>query len=204
MNLNDLQHAWNSPHNNLPAPDQQQLAQQFARQMIRHHRFRSIWLATTFVWLTLISAAALRTIAIGNFNPVLEWAVLPLVILPWGLAIHFLRRHLKPAEPTARGEMSVTDSFDAALRSNRTEQSHLKMVAMLLAIMVPLLAVSMRQLHAVGKVSSHELACMAVFFGGALLVSGIGLAARYFVRVMPQQRRLVALLAELNENGRPA
>ena len=197
MNLDEIQNAWNSPRNNLPTAKQQQLAQQFTRQMIRRRRFQAIWLTNTFVWLTLITLAACQTVATGKFDFAQEWAVLPLLIAPWIAAIHFLRRYLKPVAPNARGEMSVADSFRAALASNRTEQSHLKLVGALLALMIPFIALAAQQLHAVGKVSSKNLAGMAIFFGVALALSGAGIAARYFGRVLPQQRKLNELLAEM-------
>jgi hypothetical protein len=125
----------------------------------------------------------------------------PLLIVPWAFAIHFLRRYLKPSVPVARGELSVTDSLRAALGSNQTARSHLRLVGGLFAIMIPLLAVSMQQLHAAGKVSSRELVSMAVFFGGTLLLSAAGITARYFGRLLPQQRKLDALLAALADEG---
>jgi hypothetical protein len=197
MNLNEIQSAWNSPRNNLPTEAQQQLAREFTRQMIRRRRFQSIWLIKTFVWLTIITALAIWTIAAGKAKLGQEWGLFPLLITPWAFAIHFLRRYLKPALPAAFGELSVIDSLRAALGSNRIEQSHLKLVAGLFAIMIPLLALVMRQLHIAGKVSLNELVCMAAFFGGTLLLSGGGIAARYFGRLLPQQKQLDAVLAEL-------
>lgn len=202
MNLNEMQTVWNSPRNNLPTEERQQLAGKFARQMIRRRRFQTVWLLHTFIALTVITVVAIRAIAVGKAKPELEWALLPLLIVPWAFACHFLRRHLKAGSPAALGELSVADSLRAALGSNRTQQSHLKRVAAMFAIMIPLLAVSMKQLHAVGKVSSNELASMAVFFGGTLLLSGAGIAARYFGRLLPQQKQLDALLAELADETR--
>jgi len=199
MNLNEMQSAWNSPRNNLPTEEQQRLARQFTRQMIRRRRFQAIWLINTFVWLALITVFAIWAIAVGKAKLEQEWGLFPLLTVPWVFAFHFLRRYLKPVSPEARGELSVTDSLRAALGSNRTEQSHLKLVAGLFAIMIPLLAVSMQQLHAVRKVSSSELVSMAVLFGGTLLLSCAGIAARYFGRVLPQQRQLNALLTELTD-----
>lgn len=197
MNPNEMQSAWNSPRNNLSTEAQQQLAQKFTRQMIRRRRFQALWLINTFVWLTVIAVLAIRTVAVGKVGLAQEWALLPLLIVPWAFAFHFLRRYLKPVSPATRGELSVADSFRAALSSNRAQRSHLKLVAGLFAIMIPLLAVSMQQLHAVGKVSSRELVSLAAFFGGTLLLSGAGIAARYFGRVLPQHKQLNALLAEL-------
>lgn len=199
MNLNEMQSLWNSPGNRPPTVAQQQLADMFSRQMIRRRRFQSFWLIHTFVWLTLITGLAAwnviaKKVALGQ-----EWALIPLLAVPWAFAIHFLRRYQKPAAPIARGEVSVADSLRAALGSNRTEQTHLKLVGVLFAIMIPILAASVWQLRAADKVSPHELTSMVIFFGGVVLVSGAGVAARYFGRVLPQQRQLNAVLRELNE-----
>ena len=202
MDLVEMQSTWNSPRNNLPTAEQQRLADQFTRQMIRRRRFQTIWLVHTFVALTIITVLAFRAIALGKADPGEEWGLFPLLIVPWLFAFHFLRRQLTPVSPVLRGELSITDSLRAALASNRSEQSRLKLVAGLFAIMVPLLAVSMNQLLAAGKVSSRELTSMAVFFGGTLLLSAAGIAVRFFGRVLPQQRQLDAALAELTDEAR--
>ena len=198
MNPNEMQHAWNSPRNNLPTAEQQLLVDQFTRQMVHRRRFQAFWLIHNFIWLTIITGLAFLAIATGKTNLQQEWGLFPLLIVPWAFAIHFLRRYWKPVAPVAQGELPVADSLQAALVSNRTEQSHLKLVGGLFAIMIPLLALSIQQLHAAGKVSARELVSMAVFFGGTLLLCGAGIAARYFTRLLPQQRRLDALLAELS------
>ena len=72
-------------------------------------------------------------------------------------------------------------------------------MGLLFAIMIPVLAVSIWQLRTTDKVSAREMTSMAIFFGGVLLVSGASVIARYFGRLLPQQRQLNALLAELNE-----
>jgi len=201
MNPNEMQSAWHSPRNHLPAAEQQRLAGQFTRQMIRRRRFQTFWLIHTFVWLTIITALAASAIAMGKTSLAQEWGLFPLLIVPWAFAIHFLRRHLKPAVPGARGELPVADSLRVALAANQTQQTHSKLVAGLFAIMIPVLALTMQQLHTAGKVSSRELLSMAVFFGGILLLSGAGIAARYFGRLLPQQRKLDALLTELNDDS---
>lgn len=201
MNPNEMQTAWNSPRNNLTSEQQRQLAGQFSRQMIRRRRFQAAWLVWTFIALTAGTLLATRAIHAGNAKLNEEWELFPLLIVPWAFAFYFLRRHLKPAGSEARGEMPVVDSVLASLASNRAERSHLRMVGILYAVMIPLLALAMRQLGAAGKASSSELASMAVLFGGVLLLSGAGIAARYFTRLLPQQKRLEALLAELTSEA---
>lgn len=194
MNLTEMQSAWNSRRNNLPTVDQQQLAYQFARQMIRRRRFQTAWLINTFVWLTLITVLAIRTTAMGKTTLAQDWGLFPLLLVPWGFAIHFLRRYLKPVAPITRGEIAIVDSFRTALESNRESRSNLKLVGVLFVIMIPLLALTMYQLHVVGKISPRELTSMGVLFGGVLATSGVAMAVRYFTRLMPQQRRLEELL----------
>lgn len=196
MNLDEIQNAWNSPRNQLP-PEQQQLAQGFIHQMIRRRRFQAIWLTNTFVWLTLMTLGFGVAIEAGKFNFAQEWAVLPLLIAPWLVALHFLRRYRKSASPVSDGTMSVGDSLRAARAALHTERSHLKLVAALLAGMIPFVALAVQQLHAAGKVSSNQQVCMAVLFGGALLAGMVGVAVRYFWRVTPQARQLNAVLTEM-------
>jgi len=202
MNPNEMQNVWNSPRNNLPTEAQQRLADQFARQMIRRRRFQSIWLLNTFVWLTIITVLAIRNISVGQTTPTQEWGLIPLLLVPWAFAIHFLRRYLKPATPMTRGETTIAESLRAALASNRETRAHLKLVGVLYVIMIPFLTLAMRQLHAVGKVSERELTSMALFFGAVLLLGGAGIAVRYFTRLQPQQKRLDALLTELADGAR--
>ncbi len=143
-----------------------------------------------------------RVLTFDYIGALVAALLFPLLLVPWGFAIHFLRRYLKPVAPATRGETPIVDSLRTALASNQETRSHLKLVGVLYAIMIPLLALAMRQLHAGGKVSERELTSMAIFFGVVLLVGGIGIAARYFVRLQPQQKLLNALLAELAEAPR--
>lgn len=197
MNPNEMQSAWNSPRNNLPTQEQQRLTGQFTRQMIRRRRFQAIWLISTFIWLMVITGLAIRTVIVGKVNLEQEWGLLPILIVPWAFAFHFLRRHLSLITVIAGGELPVIGSVRAALACNQSEQSHLKLVSVLFIIMIPILALTIGQLHAAGKASSNELASMAVFFGAMLFLGGAGIAARYFGRVLPQQKQLNSLLTEL-------
>jgi hypothetical protein len=197
MDLNEIQNVWKSRQNNFTTEEQRRLVDHFSRQMRRRRRFQTIWLVHTFVALTIITMVALRAIAVGKAHLEEQWTLMPLLVVPWFFAFHFLRSHLSLPKPTARGDVSVTVSLCAALESNRSEQSRLKRVALLFGIMIPLLALSMKQLHATGKVSSNELISMSVFFASVLLLSAAGIAARYFARLLPQQRRISEALAEL-------
>lgn len=201
MNIDELQSAWDSPRNRPSDEAREQFARDFTRRMMAKRRFQTIWLTNTIVWLALITGLALHSMASGKTTIAGEWGVLPLLILPWGLAIHFLRRHLKPVTPRADGELSVTESLRAAHGSICQEQSHLKLVGLLLVVMMPLLGVAMAQLSKAGKVNESQLQSMAAFFGAALLLGLGGILCRYFLSLIPQKRRLAAVLGEFSEQG---
>ena len=197
MNFDELQQSWNSPRNDLALEERRNLVDQFTRRMLRQRRFRTGWLICTFALLLVATGIALRTVAIGKANLELEWGLFPLLIVPWLFAFHFLRRHLKEASILTPGEVPVTEALHRAMASNRVEQSHLKKVGLMFGIMIPLLSLSVYQLYSAHKVSERELVSMVIFFGGILSLSGVGILARYFGRVLPAQRQLNDLLNEL-------
>ncbi|HLP77096.1 MAG TPA: hypothetical protein VK327_09270 [Candidatus Paceibacterota bacterium] len=201
MNFDEIQNTWNSPRNIPPTEQQQKLAEQFTRQMKRRRRFQAAWLVNTFVALTIITGIAVRVVARGRVDSAQEWALFPLLAVPWTFAIVFLRRFLKPGDATQQGELPITDSLRNALAANRSSQTHLRLVGVLYAVFIPVLALTLRQMHAVGKVSAHELVSMIGFFGVALAISGVVVAVRYFAGLRPQEKRLTGLLAELTNEA---
>ncbi|HTI99701.1 MAG TPA: hypothetical protein VL527_12540 [Dongiaceae bacterium] len=201
MNANEMHSAWNSHRNNLPPEAQQRLVGQFTQQTIRRRRFQTFWLIHTFAWLTIITVLGIAAVLTGKTRLAHEWGLLPLLLIPWAFAIHFLRWFLRAALPTTPGELPVTESLRLALVSNQAQQTHLKLVAGLFAIMIPVLAMTLCQLYAVGKVSANDMVSMTVFFGAVLGLSAAGIAVRYFARLLPQQRQLKTLLAAMADEG---
>jgi hypothetical protein len=199
MSFDDMQKAWNTSGNNLGNEELHRLAEQFTRQVVRRRRFQGIWLAQTFLSLTAVSGFAIWSVAKGQTGLRDEWALLPLLVAPWFFAVHFLRRYLQLNTSKKAGELGVVDSLRAALESNRSEIKHLRLVVLLFVIMVPILAVSIQQLHEVGKISMRELNSVRIFFGSSILVSLSGIAAWYFGRLEPQKRKLIRILGEVTE-----
>lgn len=194
MNLIELQKTWNSSGNRFSVHQQEMLVEDFARRMIRRRRFQSIWLTTTFLWLSVGTGLAIRAVILEKTNPAQEWSLFPLLLVPWGFAIHFLRQHLRPSAGVSRGEDPLVDSLRGELKANQAGRSRLKCVGALYLIMIPLLALAMRHLHVAGKISPRELISMAAFFAVILLVSAAGVAWRYFARLSPQRDQLEDIL----------
>ncbi|MCW1885549.1 hypothetical protein OKA04_12490 [Luteolibacter flavescens] len=199
MDLAELQKTWKSPLNDLPAPERTMLVTDFARRMIRRRRFRSIWLATTFLWLALATAAAARAVVLGRTDSLERWCMFALLLPPWGLAIHFLRHHLRPEAGFTSGQRSVRESVAGELGDTRTGMRRMQWIGLLQLVMIPLLALVVRHLHAVGKVSSRELMSLSVFIAIVLSVSAAGMAWRYFGCLSRRRDRLEGILRLCDE-----
>jgi hypothetical protein len=197
MTFDDMHDAWNSPANRMNPERQSEMAKKFLRQLMRRRRFQTIWLANTFILLTVITGLALSNVVSGKFNPASEWGAIAVLFVPWFFAIHFLRRHLRPSSPQIKGEMAIHDSLRASLLSNLEECRRSRWMGMMYLIMAPLLAVAVAQLHRVGKVSTREEFSMILFFAGVLLLSASGVAIRYFAKLLPRQRNIRRLLEEV-------
>ena len=122
--------------------------------------------------------------------------MIPLLIIPWSVAILFLKRFIKPAAPLCRGDVALSDALSAAATANRAAQSRSKVMGVMYAVSIPALAGAVWQLHAVGKTSSREMLSMTIFLGVMLGLSGAGVFARYRFRLVPRQKHLEALLKQ--------
>ena len=163
----------------------------------RQCRNQLIWLVWTFFLLTVMTSFVSWVVfGTDKVNLTREWAILPLLLIPWSVAVLFLKRFLKPAAPLCRGDVAMNDALAAAASANRASQSRLKIVGVMYAVFIPVLACVMWQLQAVGKTSSRELFSMANFFGTILGVCAAGVFARYRFWLVPRQKHLDALLKQ--------
>jgi hypothetical protein len=195
MNFAELQTIWNAPDNQPNAAQRERLTQQLLAWVRRQRRHQLIWLAWTFATLTaMTSLAGWLLFATNKVDVGMEWGLIPLLLLPWCFAVVFLKRFLKPEVSLATGDVPIADALTRALKANEAAQFRLRAVGMLYAIFVPVLAISIWQLHSAGKASIRELFSMAIFFGSVLLLCGAGVFARYRFRLKPQHDHLKALL----------
>ncbi|HEY0943786.1 MAG TPA: hypothetical protein VGD81_00905, partial [Opitutaceae bacterium] len=129
-----------------------------------------------------------------------QWALWPLLLLPWSAAIHFLRKFLREGAPPKSSIPPLRDALLTARQGNRAERRRLAVIAILLGALAPITAVAIRQLHLAGKASVNEAWSMALVFGLALALGGGSVAWRYRRRLVPERRRLESLLRDLESN----
>jgi hypothetical protein len=200
MNLDELQTIWNSTMNGLRTEQSAEMITRFNATLRRRRRRELAWLAWTFFVLTVLTALA-GWIVFGTDKVMLsaEWAVIPLLLIPWIFACVFLRRFLRQTAGQTHGDRTILDSLKAAFSANRAERTKLKTVGVMYLVALPLLALSIRQLHLAGKVSGHELVSMVAFLGGALALSAGALLAKYWLSLVPQERKLKGLLIQFQQ-----
>src|SRR5688572_21610906 len=96
MKNDPLNELWHSSANR-PDPDTgQHLAVRFVSRIRSRRRFRAVWLAWTFLLLTGASILAVTHLVRNGLAGVNgQWALLPLLALPWMTAVYFLRTFIR-------------------------------------------------------------------------------------------------------------
>jgi hypothetical protein len=200
MNLDELQELWNSGGNQPTAEHRDRLMRQFATRLRRRRRHELAWLVWTFFVLTLLTGfASWQIFGTDKVNVAGEWALVPLLVIPWVFAVVFLKRSLRGALPGHGCDATICESLANAMAANNAQRSKLKIVAVMYVIFLPVLAFSIWQLHSVGKVSSRELMSMATFFGAVLALSAGAVLARYRFGLVPEREKLKALLSQCDQ-----
>ena len=200
MNLDELQTLWTSDANRPDPREQAQVLERFSATLHRRRRREAAWLIWTFfVLTTLTTFAGWLVFATDKIRLSAEWAAIPLLLVPWAFACLFLRRFFRARIPKHRGDATIADSLASAMAANHSERFKLKALGLMYVIVLPVLGFSIWQLHSVGKIAPREAVSMVAFLGGALVLSAGAVLARYWIGLVPEGRRLEALLAQCDE-----
>ncbi len=198
MNFDDLQNVWNSPHNSPTAPEQKRLLIELNQTLQNKRRNHLVWLVWTFLQLGLISVfVGWLIFATDKLTVSREWSVIVLLLIPWFGAGLYLKQFLRPALSNG-GNSDIVNSLNAAKAANLAEQLRLKILGVMYLVFLPALALAMRQLHSVGKITPRETLSMALFLGAALTISACVVAFRYYFRLVPRKRHLDFILNQYN------
>jgi hypothetical protein len=125
-----------------------------------------------------------------------EWGIVALLSVSW---LAFLRaqaqqrRHLQ-AWPDAT--ISMPEAINALIDENRTARARTRMMGLAFLVFAVVLALSVGQLYAVGKMEWRHVVQGSLMFGGALLLSATIHAIRYVRVLRPEGERLKRLLAQ--------
>jgi hypothetical protein len=197
MNSDSLTKLWNSPENRPTPGAGELLASDFIARLRRRRRFKALWLTWTACLLATATGLAVIHLTRRGLDGVNgQWALLPLLALPWMAMVYFTRTFLRQGAVPSEPAPSLHAALLAARKANAVECRHLRVVGWLFTAMIPVTAVAVWQLHGAGKVPGNQLWSMAFVFGTVFALGALGLIMRYRGQLLPEQRDLDARLQE--------
>ena len=200
MNFADLQNIWASAHNRPTASELEAQKQRFVRALTRQRRGFFAFLALPVAALLVMTALVnWRTFGPSGATAGDEWAGPLLLLLPWTAVFVFIRLQIAHVRRHADYRESIPASLRALLDANRRAQLRATTILWLHVASLPLLALAISQLAEAGKLRPHELRSMAVFFGGVIIVSIVGVLFIRACKLRPERERLLVLLRDYEE-----
>lgn len=196
-----LEAAWRSSANNPAAAARAYLADELASTLRRRRAALDGTLTFAGIVLAVVVGRIVMDVVSGRANPLAllqEWAVLPMLAVPVVLLVVLIRaRRSRGRAPDAHTPLA--DAFHSALADNAAARLHLRIIAVGQLVTAPLLFAALEQLGESGKMAPHEQLSAAVVLGGALAVSIVFVAVRYFTRLAPERRQLESLVRQYKD-----
>lgn len=191
MTFDDLVPAWTSASN---APDPAQLDRYKAsvvRRLEGDHR-AFLWHMGMATGSTLFLAGGfvqyLRSGGAFDFGN--EWASIVFLLLPFGIAVAFLRGFIRHRRRHPRYDLSIVAALRALLDENRLARLRLCVSMGVLTVAMALTPLMTHQLELVGKQRPHEAASMLAVFAAAYVLAMAVMIWKYRRRLLPENARL--------------
>jgi hypothetical protein len=197
MNLNELKQLWASPENN-PGADSKRAFLASAMTAIQRDRNQARGMLIYVLGMTgAMTAFSAWQLFSARGEGVEAWYAHLMIAATWiaalGLARHYRRR--TESAPLA-GANSIRDTLESLHERASTRCRESKILLVLYAVFIPLLAIAIQQLQANGKMRPHE-ASSAATLAGIIVLGGIGWSLfELYARRRPELRHLESLLSE--------
>jgi hypothetical protein len=199
MNFEEIESVWRSPHNQPSTTELEAHKMKLVTDLRRRHRA-----SRGLLWISALPLLIITSKIIGHalwpdpahtpLNWAREWAVLPFLALPWLAWFIMLRLHLGHQRRHPDYSLSISASVAASLDENQTERTRSKIIVGLLVASIPMLAIVVHQLRAVGKAGDEILVPAFVIWPAYVALLGAWFAWEYFRRLLPRKRELEALI----------
>ena len=205
MNFAEIEAMWRSPQNQPSAAELECRKKELIADLRRRHRRFVGFVAFVIVLLTTVTVRlALHVISpapgASAIDPTREWGAFLFILLPWIVPVILIRQYRRHRTRHAHFVRSIPESVRALLDENRIARLRLALAAGLHGAMLVLLPLVVMQLRAVGKAGDEIL--VPAFVLWPLIAVAIGAALWFYDRrrLLPQKRRLEALL-HADRNG---
>ena len=200
MNNDPLESVWNSAANQPPGDTGERLATRLLASIRRDRRRQAWWLTWTVLSMSaatmLAARSAIRSAHWGDAAAL--WPLLLLLGVPWIATIVFLRRFLRTRRSDHACHLALRTVLATAQTHLLAERRRLKGIALVIAVMTPVGGLAVRQLYASGKATADQAWSMALVFAIGLLLGVAALWIRDRFRLQPEERKIEALLRDLD------
>ncbi|MCE9522653.1 MAG: hypothetical protein K8S25_09505 [Alphaproteobacteria bacterium] len=198
MNFEVLQAAWQSGANSPSKAASVYMLHEAATALKRRRLEVGGLIAFAGVMLTIPLALIGVDVLTGQVDAIdvaREWALIPFALIPFAVLVLVARRHKTHMERHVAAGATILSAFRALLDENAAARFRTHLIGGAIVIFAPLILLLLHQLGETGKMAPQHMVQAGAVMGGALALSLIVMAVRYFTRLVPERRRLEALIA---------
>jgi Na+/proline symporter len=199
MNFEALEAAWRSSTNRPSAAASAYVLSEVSGELRRRRAELRRLLAFATVSLTMPLALLAYDIATGRSDVIdlsREWALIPFAFIPFVVVALIWRRRLAHLRRHPHADSTLIGAFRALLDENAGARARIHLIGGAMALFVPLLAVMLNQLEAVGKMEPAHMVQAGIVLGGGLAAGAVWMAVKYVGRLLPERRQLEALIRQ--------
>jgi Na+/proline symporter len=206
MNSEVLEAAWRSSANGPSAAASAYVLNEVSGELRRRRAGLRRLLVFATVALTIPIALLAYEIATGRSDVIdlsREWALIPFAFIPFVVVALAWRCRLVHLQRHPHADSTLLDAFRALLDENAGARARIHLIGAAMALFVPLLAVMLNQLGAVGKMEPAHMVQAGIVLAGGLAAGAVWMAVKYVGRLLPERRQLEALIRQY-ESGAEA
>ena len=199
MNFETLQAAWRSNANAPSAAASATLLQEATATLKRRRAELNGLIAFACVMLAvpvLLAGLDALTGQVDAIDLAREWALVPFVAIPIAVLVLVVRRQKLHESRHAAADATLLSVFRALLDENAAARWRTFLIGGAIVVFAPLLVVMLGQMGQTGKMSPQNIEQAGIVMGAALALSLAVMAVRYVTRLLPERRRLEALIAQ--------
>ncbi len=197
MDIEKMKKLWQCSANAPTVPEAEQIKAKFTRDLRSRYRRFILFLIWVFSALSFATGLVFYQVLVTHKVTLeTDWAVLPLLAIPWLFAIRFLAQFRKHNRAHSSYGESIVLTLRAAMDENRLACLRIKRLAWIYLLSAPALALAIHQLKWAGKMNESEVTSMLLLFGVTLITAGGWAAFRYFRKLLPQRAEIIFLLRD--------
>lgn len=197
MDFETLEKLWRSEANDRATVAETYVLEATLKTLSKRRSAFSTGMGLIGLALLIWTGAVIYAVVMGKIADITrEWGIIALLAVSWLAFLRAQAQHRRHLQAWPNATVSMPEALNALIDENRTAKARTRMMGIAFLIFTVVLALSVGQLYAVGKMEWRHVVQGSILFGGALLLSAAIHAIRYFRVLTPEGERLKTLLAQ--------